>query len=365
MMEDQTKRKHLNLIQFSRALVPFFVLLFHAEAFMNVYFDYDFLKLQDVSKSGGVYYFFALSGFMIYYIYRSDFGNPKKVKDFLYSRLIRIYPIYWVLSLLVLPVYFLYPSFGQGNEHELNTIISSFLLFPNENEPILSVAWSLVHTVFFYLIFAVNFMKNKIVSRFILLSWTVISLGFSTDIFTSDHYYLNFLFNGNNLVFLLGILCAYLVMKINIPVKFAWWLVSLGIAGFPLAWFNTQYEVFDIGLQLITSLASGLLIFGLSSIDLQTKVSIPMFARYLGDASFSIYLTHFLIMSVLCKFFSTTSILNNHYFLISILLLVVATIGGCFVYSLLEKPLNRKIRALRAKRATMINGNEFTVVKKA
>ncbi|MEW8987831.1 MAG: hypothetical protein AB2401_12690, partial [Bacillus sp. (in: firmicutes)] len=64
-MKDQMKRKHLNLIQFSRALVPLFVLLFHAEAFMHVYFDYDFLKLQDVSKSGGVYYFFALSGFMI------------------------------------------------------------------------------------------------------------------------------------------------------------------------------------------------------------------------------------------------------------------------------------------------------------
>ncbi|NMD70855.1 acyltransferase [Bacillus sp. DNRA2] len=363
-MKDHSKRKHLNLIQFSRALVPLFVLLFHAEAFMHIYFDYDFLKLQDVPKSGGVYYFFALSGFMIYYIYQSDFGNPKKLRDFLVSRFIRIYPIYWILSLCVLPVYFMYPSFGQGNEHELNTIITSFLLFPNENEPILSVAWSLVYTVFFYLVFGINFIKNKTVSRLVLLSWALVSLGFSAKFFTSAKYYINFLFNGNNLVFLVGVLCAFIVMKIKLPRLVAWSIVIIGIFGFPFAWFNTQYQLSHLSLQFITSLASGLLILGLSSIDLQSEINIPTFAKYLGDASFSIYLTHFLIMSVLCKFFSSTSILAGHYFFISVLLLCVATIGGCFVYTFLEKPLNRSIKAFRSKRAFRVNGNELPVVER-
>lgn len=363
-MKDQMKIKHLNLIQFSRALVPLFVLLFHAEAFMHVYFNYDFLKLQDVSKSGGVYYFFALSGFMIYYIYQRDFGNPKKLKTFLYSRFIRIYPIYWILSLCVLPVYILYPSFGQGNEHQLNTIITSLLLFPNENEPVLSVAWSLVHTVFFYLAFAVVFIKNKNVSRFLFLSWALISLGFATKFFTSTNFYLNFLFNGNNLVFLVGVLCSYFVMKIKLPILVAWLIVVIGIIGFPAAWFNTQYQLFQISLQLITSLASGLLIFGLASIDLQTEINIPVFAKYLGEASFSIYLTHFLIMSVLCKFLKITSILGDHYFFISILLMVVATIGGCLVYSILEKPLYRRIKAFRIKGSYRLDGNELPVAKK-
>ncbi len=359
------KRKHLNLIQFSRALVPLFVLLFHAEAFMHVYFDYDFLKLQDVSKSGGVYYFFALSGFMIFYIYQGDFGNPKRWKFFLHSRFIRIYPIYWILSLCILPVYILFPSFGQGNESQLNTIITSLLLFPNENEPILSVAWSLVHTVFFYLIFSVVFMKNKTITTVILMTWAIVSLGFSTDIFISANYYVNFLFNGNNLVFLLGVLCAYAVRRIKLQMIIAWLLVAIGMMGFPFAWFNTQFEIFHLSLQLITSLASGFIIFGLSAIDLQAEVNIPVFAKYLSDASFSIYLSHFLIMSGLCKFFSITNVLTNHYFIISILLIVLATGGGCLVYSFLEKPLNRKIKDLNIKRTLGSDGNKLQMVEKS
>lgn len=363
-------RKHLAMIQFSRALVPLFVLLFHAEAFMKVYFHYDLLKLDDVPKSGGVYYFFALSGFMAYYIYHKDFGNQKVMKKYFYSRFTKIYPIYWILTLLILPIYFIVPSFGQGNERELSTIVTSFLLFPNQNEPILSVAWSLVHTVFFYMMFAVNFYKNKKMSRLVLWLWGIISFLSSIDVVSTTNYYFNFWFNFNNLIFLAGIACAYLVTKTRLSIPLAIGFIIIGIIGFPLSWYNTQFDVVNVSLQLITGVSSILLMFGLASIDLQKDITIPRIAKFLSDASFSIYLTHFITMSVICKLLSSVVILSIPKLEIGMFIIILSIITGCMVYTLLEKPLEKKFKSILNNKNGQMNKEEIhlevlDLVKKA
>nr|WP_263325094.1 acyltransferase [Neobacillus sp. Marseille-Q6967] len=340
-------RKHLNLIQLSRALVPFIVILFHAEDFMKAYFDYNFLNLSAVKKSGGVYYFFALSGFMIYYLYHKEFGNQKIIKDFLFNRLKRIYPIYWTLTVCILPIYFVIPSFGEGNERDINTIISSLLLLPSENEPIIGVAWSLVHTVLFYLVFSLIFLKERIISRLILFIWTVTSFVFSMNLLTTSNYFINYLFNFNNLIFLSGITCAYVVTKMKINYYLSIVFVVLGIIGFPLSWLNTQYEFVNISLQITTSMSSVFLILGLSSIDLQKEINIPRFGKYLGNASFSIYLTNFISMSVISKILSSISFLPITKYAIGLLLIFISIIVGCIVYSFIEKPLNQQIRKIQ------------------
>ena len=146
-------RKKLVLIQFSRALVPILVMLFHLSGSMMDYFEFNLLGFSYLPISGGVDYFFALSGFMMYYIYRDSLGKPNQ--NYLLNRFIRVYPLYWLLTLGFLAVLFLNPNFGVGHETDIDTIITSLFLFqsPRELEPVLNVAWSLVHTVFFYLVF--------------------------------------------------------------------------------------------------------------------------------------------------------------------------------------------------------------------
>ncbi|MDQ0155382.1 acyltransferase family protein [Robertmurraya andreesenii] len=339
-------RKQLNLIQFSRALVPLFVILLHAKAFMATYFHYDFLHLPHVARSGGVYYFFALSGFMVYYLYHKDFGNQGKVKDYLYKRFIRIYPFYWILTLCILPVYFIFPSLGSGNERHIGHIIASFLLYPDDEYPILSVAWSLSHTVFFYLIISLSFFEKKFVSVFIPAVWGFLSLLFSIEVLKSSHYFINFLFSFNNLIFLLGVACAYLVTKIPIQMGISKVMIFTGLIGFPLSWINEEFGYFNIDLQITTTISSIFLLIGFSSIDLQREITIPKMAKFLGDASFSIYLTHFTCMSALSIILSSMTILKIPNFLLAILLIVFSIIFGSIIHVLLEKPLNRKLRNL-------------------
>jgi exopolysaccharide production protein ExoZ len=342
-------RKQLNLIQASRALVPLFVLLLHAKAFMHVYFHYDFLNLSNVERSGGVYYFFALSGFMVYYIYKKDLGNHESIKNFLINRAIRIYPLYWILTLIILPVYFILPSLGDGNERDFSHIVASLLLIPDGQQPILSVAWSLGHTMFFYIMFTFAFYKNKVLSLVIPICWGVLSYAFSINVITSTNNLVNFFFNFNNLIFLSGIACAYAITRITLSRYIAGLFIFIGLIGFPLAWVNDQYAYVDIDLHIVTTISSILLILGLSYIDIKKDIKIPRFAKFLGDASFSIYLTHFTSMSAISIILSSTSALHIPNFLTAVLLIIFSIIIGCFVYILLEKPLNKKLKALFLK----------------
>jgi peptidoglycan/LPS O-acetylase OafA/YrhL len=354
-------RKHLNLIQFSRALIPLFVILLHTKAFMATYFHYDFLHLSNVERSGGVYYFFALSGFMVYYVFNKDFGNKRKMRQYLYGRFIRIYPIYWILTLCVLPIYFIFPSLGSGNERELSHIIASILLFPDGDYPILSVAWSLTHTVFYYLVISLAFFKNKWVSIIIPFAWGIISFAFSIHLFNSSNFFVNFLFNFNNLIFLSGICCAFTVTRVKINFSLSSLLVLVGMLGFPLSWINEQFGFIGVDLQLLTTLSSIFLLLGFASIDIQREVEIPRLAKLLGDASFSIYLTHFTWMSALSILLSSSPITAIPNFLVALLLIVSSLIVGCLVYLLLERPLNGKLKEFYRQRQAYSIRNEEAV----
>lgn len=349
---DNTMRRHLNLIQFSRAFVPFLVILLHAKAFMNFYFHYNFLSLSNVSKSGGVYYFFALSGFMIFYLYKEEIGNHKIIKQYLYNRFIRIYPIYWIMTCGILIIFIIFPVLVQSHTVNMGKIITSLLLIPSKTEPVLGVAWSLVHTIYFYLIFTLVFIKYKLFSRYIPLLWIFFSIIFSIHLLHSSNYIINFLFNFNNLIFVLGILCAFLVTRIKININVSCFFVSLGIAGFPLSWINSQFTFIPIDLQITTTISSLFLILGFSSIDLQKEIKIPKFANFLGKASFSIYLTHFYCMSAISVLLSTYLKLPLPNFVIAILLITLSTLCGCLVYIFLEKPIYQKLKSYRNKRGT-------------
>ena len=342
-------RRQLNLIQFSRAIVPLFVMLFHANSMMIFYFHYNLLGFTIGAKSGGVYYFFALSGFMLYYLYHKEFGNSKKIKSFFYSRFIRIYPIYWILTLCVLPIYFVFPMMGHGYERDISTIITSLLLFHSKKEPLLGVAWSLVHTVYFYFIFSLVFLNNKKISKLLICTWAAISFAFCTNLLSSSNSLVSFLFNFNNLIFLSGVTCAYVVSKMKINYYLSLLCIFIGILGFPLSWFNTQYKFIDMSLQFTTGLSSVLLILGISAIDLQKDIKMPRIAKYLGDASLSIYLTHYTSMSVISKILRSILFLSFNKLLISLILLILPMIIGCIVYSLIEKPIIQKLKHFNTK----------------
>ncbi|HFV9236088.1 TPA: acyltransferase family protein, partial [Acinetobacter baumannii] len=81
-------------IQYLRGLAALAVVLHHASGAILVHYA---VNQKDFYSwgAGGVDLFFIISGFIMMYI---TFGKEVNVRDFLYKRVIRIYPIFYVYA---------------------------------------------------------------------------------------------------------------------------------------------------------------------------------------------------------------------------------------------------------------------------
>lgn len=359
-------RKRLSMIQFSRALVPIMVMLFHLSLSMHEYYNFNLLGLYKLPMSGGVSYFFALSGFMMYYVYQSNFGQPKQWKKYFINRFIRIYPLYWILTLILLPFLLVYPWYGAGHETKMGTIISSFLLSPNPSgdPPVLIPAWSLKFTVLFYLMFSLSFLPRPKIGKAILAIWGVICATVFLGYIPVTNFMTEFIFNEINLILLGGMCAAYFVTHVRINWFFSLLFTVTGILGFPFMWKNSLNPVYDINFDLGTGFVSILLIIGISSIDLKKDIRIPKSLNYLGNAAFSIYLSHNMSLDFFNEMFS-----RYHLYpalggwALSIILFIIMVSIGSLVHSYLEKPLINWLKKLLLDKRVRIKGIKTVVVK--
>lgn len=344
---------YLNLIHVSRAVVPLLVMLSHASISALAYLDYNFLGITELPRTGGVDFFFVLSGFMIFYLHQKDINNREAIKPFLINRTIRLYPLFWIFSLVVMALYFAVPSMGEAYHRDGGYIISSFLLFPHEYPPFVGGTWSLIHTMFFYIIFATLLYWGRKSILPVLVLWVVGTVIFHLS--PSTFPIISMAFNPMNIEFLIGCFCAYLVT--NKELKKGFTIASLGVALYLFTWAGTILFDLNFNYVLMYALASGLLILGLAAVDKKKNIHIHPLLKYLGNASFSIYLTNILSLTVIYKTFEILSLnnyINNHVLFIASLLVTV--IVGCAVHNYIEKPLIKilKKRLIRKKPTALV-----------
>ena len=354
--------KKLILVQFSRALVPVMVMFFHLSLTMMEYFQFNLFGFSFIPMSGGVNYFFVLSGFMMYYIYRKKFGQTDQMKKFLFNRFIRIYPLYWILTLVLLPFLLIYPWYGAGHETEVETIISSFLLSPNPSDypPVIIPAWSLKYTVLFYLVFSLLFLPKVLLSKSLIVIWGIASVFYNYGNFPVYNFITDFIFSQETLLFLAGILAAYLVTHFTYKAV-GLFLTVIGLLGFPFMWLNSIFHIVNINFNLGTGLASFFLIWGIAAIDLQKEIQIPKSLDYLGNAAFSIYLSHNLALDFFVEMFSRFSVYETiGGWVVSVLLFVIMLGFGCFVHSYIEKPILRVLQNIYSKKSTVVKNVSST-----
>ena len=313
----------LALIQSYRGIAAVLVVLYHAEAAAQQYFGASWLGVFDFGRAG-VQFFFVLSGYIIYYVHREDVGTGA-VAPYLKKRATRVYPLYVLVTLVLAPVFFLVPSFGEPYHRDPAALLMSLALIPQGHQPHLAVAWTLVHEVIFYALFA-TLILNRTVGRYVLGAWLAAVI--VANVMTSDiPYPLAYLLSANNLLFGLGMLTA------ACQLRGGWPTFLLGNAAFLATGLITQTNE---GALVILSygLASAAILSTAASLDAYFK---HRAMRALGDASYAIYLTHYPAISVVCKIMSMLGIASTSIaFAISSL---VAVIGGVAIHYWIEVPL--------------------------
>ena len=347
-----------NSIQFLRAVAALLVVYDHS---LLVQMDYGTSWQQNflhINKFGciGVDLFFVISGFIITLVAEKFTGTSQGI-HFLAKRFLRINPVYYILSLVFLPIIFLKPgNLALSGDLTINSIVDTLFILPTTSNisdygPLLQLGWTLSFEWFFYLLFFL-LIVCKVRHKTFLLVGIIAMLVISGVIFHPHDYRLIFITNPILLEFLLGgIIChIYLSVK-QIPADIGFSCLLIGIAsyiyliinGFGLLYYYgaTLNGYLSLTRFLLWGIPSSLIVAGCVILEKNGKLvqllNNPFFLLC-GDASYSIYLVHTIVLNLLILLYKKTG-----YFLPADLMIwlqiFIAVPVSIFFYKLVEKPL--------------------------
>jgi peptidoglycan/LPS O-acetylase OafA/YrhL len=299
----------------------------------------------------GVDIFFVISGFVIVSITRGNFEKPMEALRFIYHRGVRIYPVYWFYSVLVLIVFLVRPTWINNAQDNRIDIVSSFLLIPQKLLPLVNVGWSLVHELYFYGIFFLLMLLIR--EKFLPLAlaiWGFIVISSQFFVKPND-VYLRLALHPLTLEFIGGCFVAIVyyqgifkhdrdtLLKV-LAISFMLLIVGHEVAQFVGEFYSSVWwwRVLTYGVPSVS------IVYCL--VQLETfGYFLPNWLIVLGDASYSIYLSHVLILSALGRVwheFSSISVVDN---LIAIPILIILMLYlGLLSYNLIERPLMKFFR---------------------
>ena len=352
-MQNSTSSKIKN-IQALRGVAVLLVVFFHMVTIEKKYGGTNAL-LPDYFQFGmfGVDLFFVISGFVMVTVTRGKFQQSRQAFTFLYHRISRIYPLYWFYSLLVLVAFLLQPSFVNSSQFGQVNILASFLILPQKHLPLLMVGWTLVHEMYFYLIFfLLLFFPEKQLVKCIGL-WTAIIVFLQLYITPDSSPALRLISHPLTIEFIGGCLLAICTRQKKNTFSAPFFLLSAlflfvaSILSYILYWQTTGHvEPLGWWRILIMGIPAILIIFCLVRAEHKNFVLPGPLCR-IGDASYSIYLSHVLTLSLIGRIwaeFSSDSTADNWFALPFMLLSVVAV--GYISYVTVERPMiaaSRKI----------------------
>ncbi|MEH2450438.1 acyltransferase family protein [Nostoc sp.] len=352
--------KKLNLLQVYRGVAAILVVLSHANRILSRKMHQD--DLLQIFHFGwiGVDFFFVLSGFIIFYIHQSDIGKPNKFNSFFFKRFIRVYPLYWSILAIKILVSVFNTNKNSIDQRSADEIIKAIFLLPQDRSILeitfIGVSWTLSYEVFFYCIFGLLILKNTKISHSIIFAWIIgIILNFFDLLPIGENFLLRFIFDEHNLEFVLGCLAAYTISKYEF--KFATSLIYASIFMLVLSVINTKYGEFNVsGTSSLVAYGIPFMILIIGSVYLEVSktINIPPILIYIGNASYSIYLTHGFFLSNISNIFTKLTEKLNILYLIqnpsiyynvgAFLIVVIAVVMGCVIHSYLEKPLITNLR---------------------
>ena len=343
----QKSDQSLNSLQILRGVAASIVAFYHSYL-ITAQPDYIGEHVfENVNSRGwlGVNLFFVLSGFIILLAHRRDIGNPKSIPNYALKRFIRIYPIYWIF----LTTFIGAAAAGIGHpdfEWEATNLLSSYLLikFVDPLTLPLRVAWTLFYEMIFYLAFAV-FLINLRVGVAVFALWAITIL---VAVFCFDHRDLTPL-NAWNLYFPIGML-SYLAYS-RLPYRAGPPILAIGCVSFVAiaSTYLGERDTFtanDPMSALAFIFPCAFIIVGAALSERHYNWKAPRPFLLLGEASYSIYLVHSAVISLLAIFYSKFHLTFLPATLFFFLSAISSVVAGVIIHKLVEVPVLRLIRLL-------------------
>lgn len=345
-------------LQGLRGVAVLGVVLFHMTAVEHKYSGGDILlpPLLDFFQLG-VDLFFIVSGFVMVIVSRGRFQSVAESKRFLFNRVSRIYPTYWLYYGLTMAVLLVQPGMVNST-HGSSNLLMSFLLLPNDKVLLVMVAWSLLFELWFYLVFTGLMCFRERWLPALLVGWAAMLVIFnSVQDWQDCSPALQIMLHPYGLEFIVGVALALLFysrLSARIPTSLvgaalvAALLPGIGLIGY--------YRLFDgVGMlrMLAVSAVFGTLILGLALLERRRHLRMPAFLVAVGDMSYTVYLSHLLVLGVIGRVWQMLgarpdSLLDNVLF--SALMMAAVLCYGWVGYRCFEKPVLDRSNAFSRRR---------------
>ena len=347
------ERRTFYSLQAGRGLAALMVVFFHIGNFVGKEPTLWHRTIYYRIFYGGLYgvdFFFILSGIVMVSAHWFDIDHPERTGRYLWKRFRRIYPIYWVFLIpTVLKQLRVTGTHGVGERNPF-VILSSFLLFHIHSLGVnLVVSWTLFHEVLFYLVFAA-LLLNRRLGLLLCATWLCASFFFFTPgaFAVEPESYAQMLFSPLHFLFAFGMLAGWILQQRRGPAQL--WVFVLGLTAYiGLLLLQLRFPRQAPVLRIAAGAGLTLALISLAEREAQTGFRVPRALTFLGDASYSIYLSHFMVvwaLAITC--FRLDQRLHLPVALWTLLILVVTVAVGVLTHLFIERPLLRLLGDRRA-----------------
>ena len=340
-MNTKISTNRLDSVQWLRALAAVLVLFEHAQIEAEQMSGGVFTRIP-FHWGSGVDIFFVISGFIMVYSARDAFGSKWSGLSFIVKRFVRIAPIYYIYTALMIAAAVILPKQLESSNLSAAHIASSFAFIPHADlegriRPILQLGWTLNYEMAFYVVFAASmFMpRGKAVKTTIFTIFTACLLGLATS---PQNTQLKFWTQPIILEFAFGMVIGTIFLgRESIREVLSWPALTCLIAILAIA----PFKLDALQRPLTSGLMGALLLYVF--VWMMPAIKNALLARtltLLGDSSYSLYLCHPFALAVwkLAWPFEHQRQFDGLYVITASIFAIGCAIGS---YLLLEKQLLR------------------------
>ena len=344
-------------IQILRAVAALLVVVYHTGIeSTTICKNLELTCTYDMWAGGyGVGLFFIISGFIMVVTSWENFAFPAAPLDFMRRRIIRIVPLYWLVTTCAVIGVFFVPSMLNVPVLEPGYVAASYLFWPVERinglvRPIANLGWTLNLEMMFYLVFALSLFLRRGLG---LLLMTCFLVAFSaiqmTGVFGTSGVLsstpLNFWGDPIILNFVVGMLSAVAYMRgFRVTGRQARLLLALSLVLAAVAYHYSGVILSHPENHLINRIASTpafLFLFAAAAYGPQVDARLPVWRLGLlvGNASYSLYLVHPFFLRPLAKIWMKVVETHLPVWVFAGICPVIAVGVGIACYLMIEKPL--------------------------
>jgi len=346
--------RKLHSLQSMRGIAVMLIVLLHIYAFeAKAGVGAAILPQWLIFGSSGVDLFFVVSGFVMVYTTEGIAGHWRELLKFLYKRITRIYPLYWLLTASLLLAYTLFPQHIHRADLSSVDFTKAILLYPQEHLPYLVVGWTLIHEMYFYLVFSIFILFERKYLPPLLLAWLLTVIALSNTNLSQSSPLIHLIAHPLTLEFILGCFAAILLQNKRAFIPRA--IVLFGTLALIGCWVAHQSvtqgaEISGWFRAVLFGVPYSLIVYGATASELNTTRPSNRIFTLLGDASYSIYLLHFLVISCVSKIFAelvstpSPTVSDNLLYILSCL--AASCLLGVASFHYIERKLIRWMRVL-------------------